>query len=296
MASSSGKGDATVVRELTIRAEDNQLGRVRDFIVEVCEEAGFGRRETSNTKLAVDEACTNIVKHAYSDRPEVGDITILTEISPGAVSITLCDYGQPFDFAGVENPDLDEYVETGRKGGFGVFLINRLLDGVEYRSIGERNELVLTKRSQAAISARVVPGIRPLRDTLRYKFTVRAVGGFLALMVVLWGFIFMRQTHNVEQQMVGQWIEKKRTAENLARSSVDLLIKPGEFSIEQTNLSTQLTRFVASNDDIAWARVVTSTGEIVSSGSIDEIFTKYEATSVGDVIAEDGDTVWRASI
>jgi anti-sigma regulatory factor (Ser/Thr protein kinase) len=38
--------------------------------VNVCEEAGFSTREVSNTKLAVDEACTNIIKHAYSGRRE----------------------------------------------------------------------------------------------------------------------------------------------------------------------------------------------------------------------------------
>jgi anti-sigma regulatory factor (Ser/Thr protein kinase) len=61
------------VRDLTVAAEEGQLGRVRDFVVEVCEDAGFSPREVSNTKLAVDEACTNIIKHAYETAG--GDIT-----------------------------------------------------------------------------------------------------------------------------------------------------------------------------------------------------------------------------
>ena len=61
----SGSTDKNLkVRELTVAAEESQLGRVRDFVVSACEEAAFSERETSNTKLAVDEACTNIIKHA----------------------------------------------------------------------------------------------------------------------------------------------------------------------------------------------------------------------------------------
>ena len=69
------------VRELTVAAEEGQLGRVRDFVVEICEDAGFSPREVSNTKLAVDEACTNIIKHAYETAG--GDITVVAEIDAG---------------------------------------------------------------------------------------------------------------------------------------------------------------------------------------------------------------------
>ena len=66
MARSPSSDKNLKVRELTVVAEEGQLGRVRDFIVEACDEAAFSDRETSNTKLAVDEACTNIIEHAYS--------------------------------------------------------------------------------------------------------------------------------------------------------------------------------------------------------------------------------------
>ena len=126
--------ERAVRRELTVAAQEGQLGRVRDFIVNVCEEAGFSAREVSNTKLAVDEACTNIIKHAYSGRPGGGDITVVAEIESGRIKVHLKDRGKHFDFSSVKDPDLDQYVETGKKGGLGVFLINRLMDSVEYRA------------------------------------------------------------------------------------------------------------------------------------------------------------------
>ena len=115
-------------RELTVLAQEGQLGRVRDFVVSVCEDAGFGQREVANTKLAVDEACTNIIKHAYEGKTETGEITVYAQIDAGKVSIHLRDRGKHFDFASVKDPDLDQYVETGKKGGLGVFLINRLIE------------------------------------------------------------------------------------------------------------------------------------------------------------------------
>ena len=73
------------VRQLSVPAEEGQLSRVRDFVAEVCEEASFNPREISNTKLAVDEACTNIVKHAYSDKEGAIEIrATVTEASTPA--------------------------------------------------------------------------------------------------------------------------------------------------------------------------------------------------------------------
>ncbi len=289
------RSQATVeakVRDLTVMAEDGQLGRVRDFVVEVCEDAGFSAREVSNTKLAVDEACTNIIKHAYEGRPNAGEITVVAEIVPGHVKFRLQDHGRHFDFSSVKDPDLNQYVETGRKGGLGVFLINRLMDGVEYRATDGGNELVLSKRSQAAFPSSVFPGHVPLRGTLRFKFMVRAGSGLFVLMAVLWAFVFLRQTHDISKQRTTRWLEDRRLAESVASRSVSALMDPAEYSIEQTNLSSDLSKLVASNAEIAYAKVVDVTGSIRASGKIDEVFQTYTAPR-GEVLLDEGRFVWR---
>ena len=277
------------VRELTVAAEEGQLGRVRDFVVEVCEDAGFSPREVSNTKLAVDEACTNIIKHAYETAG--GDITVVAELDSGRVRIHLKDRGRNFDFSSVKDPDLDQYVETGRKGGLGVFLINRLMDGVEYRTTDAGNELILTKRSQAAFSAAVLPEKMPLRGTLRFKFMVRASGGLFLLMAVLWGFSFFRQSRDIGAQRATQWVEKRRLAESLASRSVPVLTDPSEYSIEQTNLSAELSKLVGRSSEVAYVRLVDATGNIRASGRIDEVFQPYRAPA-GKLLLEDGKVAW----
>ena len=82
---------------LEIPADENNLGEVRDFISDICSRAGFPNRDTSNTKLAVDEACTNIIKHAYHSQG--GEIRIDVQAEPGKVEINIFDRGEAFDWS-----------------------------------------------------------------------------------------------------------------------------------------------------------------------------------------------------
>ena len=276
-------------RKLRVPAEEGQLSKVRDFIAECCEEAGFSTRETNNTKLAVDEACTNIIKHAYSTK--VGDIAIEVRINPGDISVKLFDTGDRFDFAGVKDPDLDQYVETGRKGGLGVFLINRLMDDVQYRAGQIGNELIMRKSSHGAVS-RTLPGRIAWRGTLRYKFTLRASLGLLALIAAIWGFVFVRQTGTIQEQGTTQWMEKRRLAENLAERGKALLLVPDPFSVEKTSLTAYISRMIEGDESLDYVRIVDSQGNILSSGNFDEISTKF-TPPVGDVLLnEENRVVW----
>ncbi|HEX6791653.1 MAG TPA: anti-sigma factor antagonist, partial [Candidatus Krumholzibacteria bacterium] len=290
-AAATAEKKGPIIRELTVAAEEGQLGRVRDFIVNVCEEADFSAREVSNTKLAVDEACTNIIKHAYEGRRESGDITVVAEVESGRIKIHLKDRGKNFDYSAVKDPDLDQYVETGRKGGLGVFLINRLMDGVEYRATSVGNELILTKRSQAAFSSSILADRVPMRGTLRFKFMVRAGSGLFLLMLVLWGVVWVRQSHDIEAQRTTHWMEKRNMAETLASRSIPVLLDPSEYSIQQTNLTAELAKLLVSNPEIAYARLVDATGSIRSSGRIEEVFTPYQAPA-GRVLLDEGRLTW----
>jgi len=277
-------------RELSVPADEGQLSRVRDFVTEVCGEAGFTTRETNNTKLAVDEACTNIIKHAYEEDP--GDIAVRAEISLGDIAFRIVDSGKPFDFAGVKDPDLNQYVETGKKGGLGVFLINRLMDRVEYRPGDVSNELFLTKTSHAPM-----PGAAPAhiswRGSLRYKFTVQASVGFFVLISAIGAYMFVRQTSSLKEQYATQWMEKRRLAANLSNMSKELLINAEEYSVAQTTLTSLVAQMLEGHADLAYARVLDRDGIILSSGEIDEMFTEYTPPPDGEVLLrEANDVVW----
>ncbi|MEE9268857.1 MAG: SpoIIE family protein phosphatase [Candidatus Krumholzibacteria bacterium] len=288
MGTGSGIDQKNVrIRELTIPADESQLSRVREFVATVCTEAGFTAGEVNNTKLAVDEACTNIIKHAYDDSN--GRIRVRASVSPGAVDFSLIDRGKRFDFAAVEDPDLEHYVETGRKGGLGVFLINRLMDRVEYRTVHGSNELLLSKTSLAVASGAIASRIS-WRGSLRYRFTLRASLGLFVIIASIWGYIFVGQTEGIKEQRTTHWMEKRRLAEDVANKSRALLLNPQMYSIEQTTLTAFIARMVDGNEDLAYLRVVDLDDGILSSANIDEIFTKFSKKD-GHVLLEEGNGV-----
>ncbi|MCK4351066.1 MAG: SpoIIE family protein phosphatase, partial [Candidatus Krumholzibacteria bacterium] len=266
---------------LEIPADENNLGEVRDFISDVCAQAGFSNRETSNTKLAVDEACTNIIKHAYKEKG--GDIRIDVQAEPGSIEINIFDRGEAFDWSTIEDPNLQEYVEIGKKGGLGIFLMNRLMDELDYSSSSAGNRLFMAK-SMAGARAKARPFILPLKprwtSTLRFKFGFRATIGILTLVRILWGVLFTRQTNNLEAELVRVWNEKRGIAENFAEKSVDALVRDEQFSVEQTTLSSFARNLTERFQGIRYAKVVNGQGSIVASTDLDEILSQYESSDV----------------
>ncbi len=275
-----------------IPADENNLGEVRDFISGVCAKAGFSNRETSNTKLAVDEACTNIIKHAYKERG--GDIRIDVQAEPGNIEINIFDRGEAFDWSTIEDPNLQEYVEIGKKGGLGIFLMNRLMDELNYSSSSAGNRLFMTK-SMAGARAKARPFMLPLKPrwtaTLRFKFGFRATIGILALVFILWGVLFTRQTSNLEAELARVWNEKRGIAENFAEKSVEALVRDEQFSVEQTTLSSFARSLTDRFQEIRYAKVVNDQGLIVASTDLDEILSQYESTDVPLLVPAPG--LWR---
>ena len=100
---------------------------------------------TEDVMLAVDEACTNIIKHAYKSNPE-GEILLKLKYSDHKLTIVIIDYGKSFNPENVPDPDLQKYYKQHRVGGLGMYLMKTLMDEVRYSSIpGKYNEVYLTK-------------------------------------------------------------------------------------------------------------------------------------------------------
>jgi serine/threonine-protein kinase RsbW len=95
--------------------------------------------------LAVDEACTNIIKYAY-DVGSLEHFTVRLTFDPGMIQIEFQDNGKPFNPLDVTLPDRDRIREGEDLGGLGIFLIQKLMDRTEYRySVDRGNCLTLVK-------------------------------------------------------------------------------------------------------------------------------------------------------
>jgi serine/threonine-protein kinase RsbW len=94
-----------------------------------------------NIELAVHETCTNIIEHAYAGSP--GRIRVEARIveSPPQLIITLHDTGHGFEMHEIQTPD----PANPRTKGYGLFLVNTLMDEVFYHSNETSNHWQLVK-------------------------------------------------------------------------------------------------------------------------------------------------------
>ncbi len=134
---------------LRIPSSTRYLEVVRRFVEQHARTAGLSETVISELKLAVDEACTNIIKHAYKGRPDQPiDVAVLLE--PTRFVVRIRDQGDAFDLAHYREPDLQTLIRRRQGGGLGLRLIRKLMDQVEYRSLGRYNEVQLVKHLPSA--------------------------------------------------------------------------------------------------------------------------------------------------
>jgi serine/threonine-protein kinase RsbW len=133
-------------KELKVKSKTENLSVIRDFISSNALEAGISNEIVDNIMLAVDEACTNIIKHAYQSYPE-GEIVIRVEIDAKKFNILIIDYGNTFDPTIVPKPDLKKYFQEHKVGGLGMYLMRTLMDDVKYKTVpGKYNQVLLSKK------------------------------------------------------------------------------------------------------------------------------------------------------
>lgn len=108
-----------------------ELKRVRDFVEEKSRQFGFSEEGASKLMLAVDEACSNLIRHSYLfDKNRQFCVEISWE-NNGLV-IEIYDTGVTFNPLSVTTPNMQEYFSKFLRGGLGVHIIRKIMDGIEY--------------------------------------------------------------------------------------------------------------------------------------------------------------------
>ncbi|MDQ0340457.1 serine/threonine-protein kinase RsbW [Caldalkalibacillus uzonensis] len=127
---------ANDVVELNIPAKPEYVGVVRLLISGLASRLGFSFDEIEDMKVAVAEACTNAVTHAYQEQE--GTIQVKCLSYPNRLEIMVIDHGQSFDInrikrhSGPINQETD--IQKLYEGGLGLYLIETLMDRVEIQS------------------------------------------------------------------------------------------------------------------------------------------------------------------
>jgi len=136
--------------EIEREARAGNLQGIRDFIEIACRQAGVERSAAFDLKLAVDEACCNVIEHGYAGR-EPGPIRVGFDAGDDRVVVTISDRGRAFDPKNATAPDTESDWQHRRVGGLGWHLIRHSVDSFSYESdLDAGNRLTLVKMTPLA--------------------------------------------------------------------------------------------------------------------------------------------------
>lgn len=131
---------------LRVESQAGNLYRLCDFVTAHAFAAGVSEKDIAKMKIAVYEACLNVIEHAYHSRPDEW-IDIHVRASPARFMIIIQDYGLGFEMKPPKDYDVQEVMDLRRSGGFGLHIIRRAMDSVEYLPDAiNGNRLVMIKR------------------------------------------------------------------------------------------------------------------------------------------------------
>ncbi len=132
------------VHRLKISGRYDNIPLITEFVGEAAHAAGLDEDAVFHCQLAVDEACTNIIEHAYGGDGK-GDIEVTCHVSPGKCVISILDTGQPFDPGSIPEPQPTAGVDKIEPGGVGLHLMRKLMDEVTFHFSGQGTTLVMVK-------------------------------------------------------------------------------------------------------------------------------------------------------
>ncbi|MBN1826755.1 MAG: ATP-binding protein [Candidatus Eisenbacteria bacterium] len=115
------------MERLQVHSDLKYLRQVRRWVADVCASWGLSEDATNDMRIAVGEAFTNCVVHAYGRRPD-GVVVLTGEVSGGRALIRVRDCGNAVPIDPDAAPDLD----LPHEGGYGVYLMKRLTDGIRF--------------------------------------------------------------------------------------------------------------------------------------------------------------------
>lgn len=134
--------------ELRFPSDSKYLHMVHQLTRLLAETTGFEASEAENIALAVDEATTNVVQHAYGGEPG-HEIEVHFDPEGDSLDIAILHEGKPLESMPVPEFDLDELVAERKTGGLGLTIMRQMMDKVEHTKAGTgKNMCVMVRYKQ----------------------------------------------------------------------------------------------------------------------------------------------------
>jgi serine/threonine-protein kinase RsbW len=135
--------------KLSVRTPRNgrYLAYLRSLVADLARQVGFADDEVAKIEMAVDEACSNVLKHAYAGQQDIPipkktwqwkrrDPGLRLDVCAEAnrLTIEINDHGQRFDFDNYRPKNMEERIRQMETGGYGISIMHQFMDRVEYTS------------------------------------------------------------------------------------------------------------------------------------------------------------------
>ena len=116
--------------ELRFPSDPKRLRMVREKVQEIAEEIGCSKKLISDLVIAINEACMNIMQHAYKG-DKSGEILLEIQNDSGNLQVVLTDYAAPIDPSNIRPRDLEDV----KPGGLGTYFIQEIMDDCTYGNL-----------------------------------------------------------------------------------------------------------------------------------------------------------------
>jgi len=127
-------------RKAVYTAQFENLDAIRMFVGEAARDCGLESAQIYAVQLAVDEASSNIIEHAYGgESQELIECTCT--LTPDSLIVTLKDCGIHFDPSQIDDPDLTSEIEERQPGGLGLSFMRQLMDDVTFTIVPGQGDI-----------------------------------------------------------------------------------------------------------------------------------------------------------
>lgn len=130
------------ILKFSVPGKPEYVGTVRLAISSLANCVGFDIEDIEDIKVAVSEACTNVVRHGKPDYEDCYEIAC--EVGDGRMIISVIDRAGGFDTNNYQKPVFD--FENQKEGGLGIFIIKALMDEVDiFTELGLGTKIKMVK-------------------------------------------------------------------------------------------------------------------------------------------------------
>ena len=127
-----------MTNSIQISCSKTNLKTIRDFVTQYLGQYDLSEIILNQIVLAVDEIAANLIIHANKE-----DASKFLDLKISRVGkqllFEISDYGISFQRTNYKEPDIEEHIRIGKKGGVGIAIVNRIMDKVEFVTEGDRN-------------------------------------------------------------------------------------------------------------------------------------------------------------